>query len=81
VKFFASSIIDPKPIIFFARNNCLVDKIPSCHLTQYCRLNTAVVIAWIHMAIPAGIKYKFGIQFPKVIKNLIDLDKKNGNQL
>jgi hypothetical protein len=30
---------------------------------------------------PAGIKYKFGIQVPKGIKNAIDLDKKNGNQL
>jgi hypothetical protein len=30
---------------------------------------------------PAGIKYKFGIQVPKGIKNEIDLDKKNGNQL
>jgi hypothetical protein len=29
----------------------------------------------------AGIKYKFGIQVPKGIKNEIDLDKKNGNQL
>jgi hypothetical protein len=30
---------------------------------------------------PAGIKYKFGIQVPKGIKNAIYLDKKNGNQL
>jgi hypothetical protein len=30
---------------------------------------------------PEGIKYKFGIQVPKGIKNAIDLDKKNGNQL
>jgi hypothetical protein len=30
---------------------------------------------------PAGIKYKFGIQVTKGIKNKIDLDKKNGNQL
>jgi hypothetical protein len=30
---------------------------------------------------PAGIKYTFGIQVPKGIKNAIDLDKKNGNQL
>jgi hypothetical protein len=29
----------------------------------------------------AGIKYKFGIQVPKGIKNAIDLDKKNGKQL
>jgi hypothetical protein len=30
---------------------------------------------------PAGIKYKFGIQVPKSIKNAIALDKKHGNQL
>jgi hypothetical protein len=30
---------------------------------------------------PAGIKYKYGIQVPKGIKNAIDLDKKNGNKL
>jgi hypothetical protein len=28
-----------------------------------------------------GIKYNFGIQVSKAIKNAIDLDKKNGNQL
>jgi hypothetical protein len=30
---------------------------------------------------PKGIKYKFGIQVPKGIKNTIDLNKKKGNQL
>jgi hypothetical protein len=56
---------------------------PFCHLTQYCRSNTAVHIARILKVStsPAGIKYKFGIQVPKGIKNAIDLDKKNGNQL
>jgi hypothetical protein len=56
---------------------------PFCHLTQYCRSNTAVDIARIPKVStsPAGIKYKFGIQVPKGIKNIIDLDKKNGNQL
>jgi hypothetical protein len=56
---------------------------PFCHLTQYCRSNTAVDIARILKvsSSPAGIKYKFGIQVPKGINNAIDLDKKNGNQL
>jgi hypothetical protein len=56
---------------------------PFCHLTQYCKSNTAVDIARILKVStsPAGIKYKFGIQVPKGIKNAIDLDKKNGNQL
>jgi hypothetical protein len=54
-----------------------------CHLTQYCRLNTPVDIARIHKILlsPAGIKYKFDIQVPRGIKNAINLDKKNGNQL
>jgi hypothetical protein len=52
---------------------------PFCHLIQYCRSNTAVDIARILevSTSPAGIKYKFGIQVPKGIKNAIDLDKKN----
>jgi hypothetical protein len=56
---------------------------PFCHLTQCCRSNTAVDIARIFKAStsPAGIniKYKFGIQVPKGIKNAIDLHKKHGN--
>jgi hypothetical protein len=73
VNYFALSLSNPKPIISFARNNNLLDKMPFCHLTHYCRSTS-----------PAGIKYKFGIQVPrgtKGIKNAIDLDKKNGNQL
>jgi hypothetical protein len=83
VNYFASSLSNPKPIISFARDNKILDKMPFCHLTQYCRSNTAVVIVMILKVstIPAGITYKFGIQFPKGIKNEIDLDKKNGNQL
>jgi hypothetical protein len=83
VNYFALSLSNPKPIISFARNNNLLDKIPFCHLTQYCRSNTAVHIVRILKVLtsPAGIKYKFGIQVPKGIKNTIDLDKNNGNQL
>jgi hypothetical protein len=74
---------NPKPIISFARNNNLLDKMPFCHLTQYCYSNTAVDFARILKlsTSPAGIKYKFGIQVLKGIKNVIDLDKKNRNQL
>jgi hypothetical protein len=40
-------------------------------------------ITRIHMASisPSRIKYKFGIQVSKGIKNAINLDKKNGNNL
>jgi hypothetical protein len=83
VNYFALTLSNPKPIISFAWNNNLLDKMPFCHLTQYCRSNTAVDVARILRASarPAGIKYKFGIQVPKGIKNAIDLDKKKGNQL
>jgi hypothetical protein len=83
VNYFAWSPSNHRLNISFARNNNLLDKMPFCHLTQYCRSNTAVDIARILKAStsPAGIKYKFGIQVPKGIENTIDLDKKNGNQL
>jgi hypothetical protein len=74
---------NPNPFILLARNNNLLDKMPFCHLTQYCRSNTAVDIAKIHKvsASPAGIKYKFAIQVLERIKNSIELHKKNVNQL
>jgi hypothetical protein len=76
--FFTLYLCNPRPIISFARDDNLFDKMPFC--------NTAVVTARILKVLtsPAGIKYKFGIQVPigpKGIKNAIDLDKKNGNQL
>jgi hypothetical protein len=80
---FALSLINSKNIISFARNNNLADKMPYCYLIQYCRSITAVDIARILKVSTShgGIKYKFGIQVSKEIKNAIDLDKKNGNQL
>jgi hypothetical protein len=71
VNYFALSLSNPKPTISFARNNNLLDKLPFCHLTIARMLKVS--------SSPVGIKYKFGIQVPKVIKNAIDLDKKNGN--
>jgi hypothetical protein len=79
MNYFALILSNPKHIISFARNNNLLDKMPFCHLTQYCRSNTAVDIARILKVStsPAGIKYKFGIQVPKGIKNAIECDKNN----
>jgi hypothetical protein len=56
---------------------------PFSQLTPYCRSNTAVDIARIHKvsARPPGMKCKFGILVPKVIKNEIELDENIGNQL
>jgi hypothetical protein len=55
---------------------------PFCYFTQYCKSNTTVDIARIHKVStsPACIKYKFGVQVPKGIKNAIDLDMNNNNQ-
>jgi hypothetical protein len=77
------SISNPTPIVSFARNNNLLDKMSFCHITQYCRPNTAVDIPRIHKvsASPADIKYKVGIQVSKGFNDAIELDKKNGNQL
>jgi hypothetical protein len=71
IMIFRISLSNPKPIISLARNNNLLDNMPFCHLTQYCRSNKAVDIARILKVStsPAGIKYKFGIQVPKGIKN------------
>jgi hypothetical protein len=82
VSYLALILSNPKPIISFARNDNLLYKMPFFHLTQYCRSNTTVDIARILKVStsPAGIKYKFGIQIPKGIKNAIDLDRNNGNQ-
>jgi hypothetical protein len=81
--FIVLNLSNLKPIISFTRNNSLLHKMSFCHLTQYCRSNMAVDIARILKVStsPAGIKYKFSIQVPKVIKNAIDIDKKNGIQL
>jgi hypothetical protein len=83
VNYFALSLCNPKPIISFARKNGLFDKITFCQLTQYCWSNTAADNARILevSTSPASIKYKFGIQVPKRIKNAIDLDKKNAKCL
>jgi hypothetical protein len=83
VNYFVLSLSNTKPIISFARKNNLLDKISFSHLNQHYRSITAVDIARILKVStsPAGIKYKFVIQVHKGIKNAIDLDKKNGNQL
>jgi hypothetical protein len=46
-----------------------MDKMPFCHLIQYCKSKPLKVIAKIQRvsANPTGIKYKFGIQVPKGI--------------
>jgi hypothetical protein len=83
VNFFALSLINPTPIIAFARANNILNKMPFCHLIQYCKSKTEVKIAKIQKVStsPTYVKYKFGIQVPKGIKNAIDLHKNNGNSI
>ena len=71
------------PTISFARNNNFMYKMPFCHLIEYCKSKSSVDISGTQKvsAKPTSIKYKFGIQVPKGIKNAIELDKKNGNSL
>jgi hypothetical protein len=40
VNYFSLSLSNPKPIISFARNNNLLDKMTFCHFIQYCRSKT-----------------------------------------
>jgi hypothetical protein len=56
---------------------------PFRHLIRYCKTKTPMEISRVHKAStsPTSIKYKFGIQVPKGIKNAINLDKKNSNHL
>jgi hypothetical protein len=83
VNFFALSLSNPTPIITFARNQNLLGRIPFSHIIQYCKTKTPMENTRVHKAstCPTGIKYKFGIQVLKGIKNAINLDKKNGNNL
>jgi hypothetical protein len=77
VNFFASSFNNPTSVILFSKRNNVLYKMIFCHLTQQCRSNAAVDIARIHedLTNTAGIKYKYGIQVPKGIKNAIELNK------
>ena len=56
---------------------------PFRHLTQYCKTKTAIEMAKVNktLASPTYIRYKFGIEVPRGIKNAIELDRKNGNTL
>jgi hypothetical protein len=57
VDFSALSFSNLTPINFFERSHNILNNIPYCCLTQYCRSSTAVDIAKKHylLPIPAGI--------------------------
>jgi hypothetical protein len=83
VNFFAFSLSNPKPIISFARKHNLLDKMAFQHLVLYWKARTSVDAAKIHKASASSssVKYKFGIQVPRGIKNAIQLDRKHGKNL
>jgi hypothetical protein len=83
VNFFALCLSNPTPVIWFARKHNLLDKMPFQHLVNYCKVKTPVDTVRIHKASTSSniVKYKFGIQIPREIKNAIHLDNKNGNNL
>jgi hypothetical protein len=83
VNYFALNLSNPKLNISFVKNNNPLGKMPLCHLTQFCRSNTAVdIVRILKISIsPGDIKYKLSIQIPKGIKNAIELHKKNANKL
>jgi Reverse transcriptase (RNA-dependent DNA polymerase) len=70
-------------LISFARKHNLLDKMAFQHLVHYCKARTPVDAAKIHNASASStsVKYKFGIQVPRGIKNDIQFDRKNGNNL
>jgi hypothetical protein len=61
----------------------LLDKSPFCHLIPYCNAKPSLKTskACIVSNSPTTVKYKFGIQVPRGIRNAITLDKKNKNNL
>jgi hypothetical protein len=83
VNFFALSLGRPAPVISFARNQNLLNRMLFYHLIRYCKTKTQMEITRIYKASTSltSIKYNFGIQVPKGTKNAINLDKKNGNSL
>ena len=58
VNFFALSLSNPIPIISFARNNNLLNKMPFLHLTQYCKTKTSIEMAEVNktLASPTCIR-------------------------
>jgi hypothetical protein len=65
------------------KRKLFLDKSPFCHLIPYFKVKPPLNIAKVHKVTssPTTVKYKFGVQVPKGIKNAISLDKKNKNNL
>jgi Reverse transcriptase (RNA-dependent DNA polymerase) len=83
VNFFALCLSNPTTVISFAKEHQLLDKSPFCHLIPYCKAKPSLKMskACIVSNSPTTVKYKFGIQVPRGIRNAISLDKKNKNNL
>jgi Reverse transcriptase (RNA-dependent DNA polymerase) len=83
VNFFALYLSNPTPITSFAKEHQLLEKSPFCHLIPYCKAKPSLNISksCTVSSSPTTVKYKFGIQVPRGIRNAISLDKKNKNNL
>jgi ribonuclease P protein component len=83
VNFFALSLNNPTPIIWFARKRNLLDKMSFQQLVHYCKARTLTDNIKIHKPSPSSnsTNYKFGIQVSKGIKNAIHLNRNNSNNL
>jgi hypothetical protein len=59
VNFFVISLSHPTPVITFARNQTLLDRIPFCHLIQYCKTKTPMEISRVYKASNINLEFKF----------------------
>jgi hypothetical protein len=73
VNFFALSLSNSTRIVLFGRNYNLLDKMPFQHLVHYCKARTTVDTVRVLKVstCSTSVKYKFGRQVPKGIKNVI----------
>jgi hypothetical protein len=83
VNFFALSLSNPTTIISFAKKNDYLNNMTLCHLIKYCKSNPSTIIAKAQKvsANTTEIKYNMRTQVPKGLKNVINLDKKNVDNL
>jgi hypothetical protein len=79
VNFFALCLSNPTPAISFAKEHKMSHKSLFYNLIPYCKskLSMNVSKASNVSTSPTTVRYKFGIQPPRGIRNAITLDKRN----
>jgi hypothetical protein len=73
----------PNTYHIFCQGTQTVEKSPFCYFISYCKAipSCNVSKAYNVSNSPTTVKYKFGIQVPRGIRNAMSLDKKNQNNL